>query len=57
MAATERPPLRGSSVDTRVLEVSDGAGRERSDRLAGEEPLEIRAAGPGQQAVRVAVTM
>jgi FdhD protein len=57
MAATERPPLRGASVDTRVLAVENGAGRERSDRLAGEEPLEIRAAGPRQEAVRVAVTM
>ncbi len=57
MAATERPPLRGASVETRVLTVQDGAGRERTDRLAGEEPLEIRAAGPGQEAVRVAVTM
>jgi FdhD protein len=37
--------------------VQDGAGRERRDRLAGEEPLEIRAAGPGQEPVRVAVTM
>jgi FdhD protein len=37
--------------------VENGTGRERSDRLAGEEPLEIRAAGPGQDAVRVAVTM
>jgi FdhD protein len=57
MAATERPPLRGASVDTRVLTVEDGVGRQRRDRLAGEEPLEIRAAGPGQEAVRVAVTM
>ena len=57
MAATERPPLRGASVETRVLAVENGAGRERRDRLAGEEPLEIRAAGPGQEAVRVAVTM
>jgi len=57
MAATERPPLRGASVETRVLAVENGAGRERRDRLAGEEPLEIRAAGPRQEAVRVAVTM
>jgi FdhD protein len=57
MAATERPPLRGASVETQVLAVEDGVGRERRDRLAGEEPLEIRAAGPGQEAVRVAVTM
>jgi FdhD protein len=57
MAATERPPLRGASVETRVLAVENGVGKERNDRLAGEEPLEIRAAGPGQEAVRVAVTM
>ena len=57
MAATERPPLRGASVETRVLAVQDGVARERRDRVAGEEPLEIRAAGPGQEAVRVAVTM
>jgi FdhD protein len=57
MAATERPPLRSATVETRVLAVQDGVGRERRDRLAGEEPLEIRAAGPGQEAVRVAVTM
>jgi FdhD protein len=29
----------------------------RDDLVVGEEPLEIRAAGPGQEAVRVAVTM
>jgi FdhD protein len=57
MAATERPPLRGPSVDTRVLVVENGVGRERNDRIAGEEPLEIRVAGPGQRATRVAVTM
>jgi FdhD protein len=57
MAATERPPLRGASVDTRVLTVEAGVGKQRRDRVAGEEPLEIRAAGPRQEAVRVAVTM
>jgi FdhD protein len=57
MAATERPPLRGASVETRVLIVENGAGRERNDRIAGEEPLEIRVAGPHQSATRVAVTM
>jgi len=57
MAATERPPLRGASVETRVLAVENGVGRERRDRVAGEEPLEIRAAGPRQEPVRVAVTM
>ena len=29
----------------------------RADRVVGEEPLEIRAAGPGQEPVAVAVTM
>jgi FdhD protein len=57
VAALERPPLRGPSVDTRVLVVEHGVGRERSDRVAGEEPLEIRVAGPRQAATRVAVTM
>ncbi len=33
------------------------AGGERRDRLAGEEPLEIRAAGMSQLPVQVAVTM
>ena len=57
MPVTDRPPLRRASVDMRVLLVENGTGRERNDRLAGEEPLEIRAAAPGQEAVRVAVTM
>jgi FdhD protein len=42
---------------TRVIAVRDGRARERADGLAAEEPLEIRAAGPGQEPVRVAVTM
>ena len=42
---------------TRVVTVRDGRVRERTDQLAGEEPLEIRAAGPGQAPMRVAVTM
>jgi FdhD protein len=37
--------------------VRGGARGERSDTLATEEPLEIRAQGPGQDASRVAVTM
>jgi FdhD protein len=42
---------------TRVIAVRGGRARERADGLAAEEPLEIRAAGPGQEPVRVAVTM
>jgi FdhD protein len=41
----------------RVIAVRDGRTRERADALAAEEPLEVRAAGPGQEPVRVAVTM
>lgn len=40
-----------------VVTLRDGRVRHRTDALAGEEPLEIRAAGPGQEPVRVAVTM
>jgi FdhD protein len=48
---------RRSVTDAIVLRVSDGIRRERSDALAAEEPMEIRAGGPGQDPVRVAVTM
>jgi FdhD protein len=41
----------------RVTAVDDGSVSSRRDRLATEEPLEIRAAGPGQDPVQVAVTM
>ena len=48
---------RGRVARARVIAVRDGRSRERDDGLAAEEPLEIRAAGPGQEPVRVAVTM
>lgn len=51
---TRRP---GGSVRTRVVEFVDGARREHEDRLAAEEPLEIRLAWPGAGARRIAVTM
>jgi len=41
----------------RVFSVRDDRRTERADTLATEEPLEIRAQGPGQEASRVAVTM
>jgi FdhD protein len=56
-AITEIAPLRGPSAPVRVVEVDGTATRRRRDRLATEEPLEIRASGPGQPTVRVAVTM
>ena len=54
---TEVVPLRGPSGPVRVVEVDGDTSRTRRDRLATEEPLEIRASGPGQPTVRVAVTM
>jgi FdhD protein len=41
----------------RVLAVRGASSETRDDTLVGEEPLEIRAAGPGQNPVAVAVTM
>jgi len=57
VSATERPPLRGPSAQVPVITVDGEGVRRRRDRLATEEPLEIRASGPGQPAVQVAVTM
>jgi FdhD protein len=57
MSLTRRP---GPSTRVRVHEVvtgSEAAVRRREDRLATEEPLEIRLAWPGRPADRVAVTM
>ena len=48
---------RGSAPARPVIAVRGGVARRRRDRLAGEEPLEIRAGGPGQEAEPVAVTM
>jgi FdhD protein len=51
---TTRP---GATTRTRVLAVRGAAPRERADRLATEEPMEIRVAAPGGPARPVAVTM
>ena len=40
-----------------MVRVRNGRAETLDDRLAGEEPLEIRVAGPGQDSVAVAVTM
>lgn len=48
---------RRNVTTAHVVALRDGRVRERTDELAGEEPLAIRAAGPGQAPVRVAVTM
>lgn len=50
-------PRPGPSVRARVHEHREGRVVRRSDRLATEEPLEIRCAWPGAPAFRVSVTM
>jgi FdhD protein len=50
------PPTRHVS-STRIVAVRGSHLEYRADRVVGEEPLEIRAAGPGQEPVAVAVTM
>ncbi len=55
MAAPEI--VRRNATPVRVVAVRDGVRSERADTLATEEPMEIRAQGPGQEAVQVAVTM
>ena len=61
-----RPGARRMSTSTdhiarsalaRVITVDRGVATARTDMLAGEEPLQIMAAGPGRTAVEVAVTM
>ncbi len=55
MAVTE--PLRRNLASTRIVSIRGGERSERADSLATEEPMEIRAGGPGQEAEAVAVTM
>ena len=50
------PPTRHVTT-TRIVAVRGSELEYRADRVVGEEPLEIRAAGPGQEPVAVAVTM
>jgi FdhD protein len=42
---------------TKIIEIRHGKRRRRSDRLAGEEPMEIRVGGAGEEPAPVAVTM
>ncbi len=52
-----RPRRPGPSARVRVREYVEDQARVREDRLATEEPLEVRLAWPGHPAGRVAVTM
>jgi FdhD protein len=49
--------VRRNVTPVQVVVVNAGVRSERPDTLATEEPLEIRAGGPDQQALPVAVTM
>ncbi|MDQ3533345.1 MAG: formate dehydrogenase accessory sulfurtransferase FdhD [Actinomycetota bacterium] len=49
--------LRTSAKRTSVVAVRGERATTRSDHVAGEEPMEIRAGGAGQEPVPVAVTM
>ena len=55
--STTKSRRPGPSVRTRVVEIVDGRRLEHEDRVATEEPLEIRVTPPGAPAQRVAVTM
>ena len=56
MTGDDREPIRHIS-SARVVAVRGESLEFRDDRVVGEAPLEIRAAGPGQDPVAVAVTM
>ncbi|MGH8993917.1 MAG: formate dehydrogenase accessory sulfurtransferase FdhD [Acidimicrobiia bacterium] len=61
-AAFRVPPedparIRRTVTRARALAVREARAWERPERLATEEPMEIRAGGPGQEPVSVAVTM
>jgi FdhD protein len=50
-------PARGAVTPVQVIAVRPGRQLQIPDRLATEEPMEIRVAGPGQAPSPVAVTM
>ena len=56
MRETQLPPIRHVTT-RRIVAVRGSALEVRDDRVVGEAPLEIRAAGPRQDPVAVAVTM
>jgi len=54
---SHEPSLERQATRVRVTAWRAGVAQERDDRLAGEEPMAIRACGPGQDPIDVAVTM
>ncbi|HEV8489744.1 MAG TPA: formate dehydrogenase accessory sulfurtransferase FdhD [Candidatus Limnocylindrales bacterium] len=57
MSGPDLEPLVRHVSSTRVVAVRGDEIEVRGDTVVGEEPMEIRAAGPGQDPVAVAVTM
>jgi FdhD protein len=55
MRLYDEPRRRTSGAE--ILTVRGGRAERRADRLAGEEPMAIRVAGPGQDPIDIAVTM
>jgi FdhD protein len=53
----EQPSLDRRATRVEVTSVRGGRIEVRDDRIAGEEPMAIRVAGPGQDPVEVAITM
>jgi len=51
------PSLERQATRVRLIAWRDGWAETREDRLAGEEPMAIRAGGPGQEPIDIAVTM
>jgi FdhD protein len=49
--------LRRNTAQVVVTAFNGGVPSQRPDRLAAEEPMEIRVSGPGQEATPVSVTM
>jgi FdhD protein len=57
MPDDDRPSLERQATRVRTLAYRAGRVEAREDRLAGEEPMAIRASGPGQDPVDIAITM
>lgn len=53
----EPADVRRNVTGVKVVAVHDGQSADRPDRLATEEPMEIRVGGPGDEAKAIAVTM
>lgn len=53
----QAPDRRAGATAVPVVAFTRGGSARRRDRVATEEPLEIRVAGPGEDPVAVAVTM